>query len=335
MIPKEYIISFVSFDEQYNIQHNAPEIPHIVALYKKNFRCFECNKLSNCFDCGCPCSPDLQVKKLNEYILPLVDTLEKVDDPLARERLKELKEKPYVLGFMIWGSRATRFGQKDTDWDILIYVTEDFYQTLSLDDMAIFEFDESVNPKRLVIDYTYFADSIFKDQLNSPLDIDHAAYEEAVVIYDRSGKLEEWRKKLARYPEEEHIDRLKIKYMQVHFSFGNARLDDERGLHLDRQLNLYRTIVSAANLWFSIKKVWCPPIKWWSKHAKRFGMDSDIFQLFSDAIEKPDMENVGELVKKLREMTEVEGVDLKTFARDFFETITPVGRPKLVRHSYI
>ncbi|MCK5266182.1 MAG: hypothetical protein KAR03_11300, partial [Candidatus Thorarchaeota archaeon] len=84
--------------------------------------------------------------------IPIVKSITEIDDVMARERLEGLVKEPHVLGVMIWGSRATGFGEPTTDWDALIYVTEEYYDSLELKDTIWLEFDESVEPKKLVID---------------------------------------------------------------------------------------------------------------------------------------------------------------------------------------
>ncbi|TFG07704.1 DUF4037 domain-containing protein, partial [Candidatus Thorarchaeota archaeon] len=218
----------------------------------------------------------------------------------------------------------------------LIYVTDEYYKGLEVKDTIWLEFDESVEPKRLVIDFSPISDAWFKQQLDSPLDIDHSPYSEGVVIYDPNGELEEWRKKLARYPEEEHLDRLKNKFGLFMGALGNAIVDDRRGFSHDAKLNLYRAIVAAVNLWFSIKKSWTPPLKWWTPHAKKLGISDETYKLFCDALDNPTADNARSLFVHLREMILAEGFD---FPNDpvtaFLETIHVNGRPGQIRHSYL
>ena len=265
----------------------------------------------------------------------IVKSIDEIKDPMVKNKLEELCKEPHVLGVMTWGSRATGFGAQESDWDVLIYVTNEFYSTLSPMDTAIIEFDESVEPKRLVNDLTYLADVVFEDQLNSPLDIDHSAYSEGVVIYDPTGKLEEWRQKLARYPEEEHTNRVRMKWIQVVDAFYTARRDDQRGFIPDRQLNLHRAILSAVHLWFSLQKSWSPPLKWWTNHTKRLNMDDETYRLFCAALENPTLESVENLVKRMKEQIDEKKVDLGDFHAVFLETLMPTGRPKLIRHTYM
>lgn len=146
-----------------------------------------------------------------ENLLPYIGTLDNIENQIVRNRLTELLNKEHVLGIMLWGSRATQFGEPDTDYDALIYVTRQFFNSLTKKDLAILKFNEQVNPKKLLIDFTYWSDSIFENQLQSPLDIDHAVFVEGIVLNDKTGQLESWREKLAEYPVKTHIERIKVK----------------------------------------------------------------------------------------------------------------------------
>jgi predicted nucleotidyltransferase len=273
---------------------------------------------------------------LTDKNIDIVKSIDEIDDSIARERFEGLIKESHVLGLMLWGSRATGFGAPKTDWDALVYVTDDYYNSLEVKDTIWLEFDESVEPKRLVIDFSPISDAWFRQQLDSPLDIDHSPYAEGVVIYDPSGELEEWRQKLARYPEEEHVDRLKTKFALAVGSYGAGRADNDRGFIHDSKLNLYRSIVASVNLWFTIKKSWTPPLKWWTPHAKRLGMTDETYSLFCDALDNPSVETVGAVLKRLREMILADGHEFPNdFVTAFLETIHVDGRPAQIRHSYM
>ncbi|MHA2234382.1 MAG: DUF4037 domain-containing protein [Candidatus Thorarchaeota archaeon] len=251
--------------------------------------------------------------------ISIVESIEEIDVPMARERLEGLVKESHVLGVMLWGSRATGFGAPTTDWDALIYVTEEYYDGLELKDTIWLEFDESVEPRKLVIDFSPISDAWFRQQMESPLDIDHSPYAEGKVIHDPTGKLEEWRKKLARYPEEEHVDRLKNKFALAAGSFGAGRIDQDRGFVHDSKMNLFRSVVASINLWFTIKKSWTPPYK-----------------LFCDALDDPTVKNVGAVVMHLKEQIIEDGHEFPNdFITAFLETIHVEGRPGQIRHSYM
>ncbi len=268
--------------------------------------------------------------------ISVVSSIEEIDDPMTRERLENLAKESHVLGVMLWGSRATGFGAPTTDWDALVYVTDEYYHSLDIKDTIWLEFDESVEPKRLVNDFSPISDAWFKQQVKSPLDIDHSPYYEGVVIHDPTGKLEEWRQKLARYPEEEHLDRLKNKFALFMGSLGNGIVDERRGFSYDAKLNFYRAVVAAVNLWFTIKKSWTPPLKWWTPHARKLGITDEAYKLFCDALDTPNAETLRPLFVHLKDMILEDGYE---FPNDpvtaFLETIHVKGRPAQIRHSYL
>jgi len=273
---------------------------------------------------------------LTDAQIPIVKSIAEIDDVMARERLEGLVKEPHVLGVMIWGSRATGFGELTSDWDALIYVTEEYYDSLELKDTIWLEFDETVEPKKLVIDFSPVSNAWFRQQIDSPLDMDHFPYAEGVVIHDPSGKLEEWRQKLARYPEEEHLDRLKNKYCTLLGALYYADINNQRGFAYDSKLNAFRTVVAAANLWFSMQKQWTPPLKWWTPHVKSMGISDETYKLFCEALDDPKIEILRNLFLKLKQ----ELLDLGfEFPNDtmstFLETIHVKGRPAQIRHTYI
>jgi len=268
-------------------------------------------------------------------ILPLITSLDDIDDSLVKQELQELAKKDYVKGLMLWGSRATQFGEPDTDWDALIYVTQEYFDSLGKKDIAILTFNEDVTPRRLVIDFTYWSDFLFENQLQSPMDIDHAAYIEGIVLIDKTGELETWRKKLAEYPLDTHEDRIKAKWINLMVSYGYVQKNSERKNELDLKVNLYKTITIAINLGFTLLHVWAPPpLKWWSRYAKKYGMDEELIKVYAEAIDKATVEDTKKLIDTLKLRIEKSGVDLSNFIEDFFETIYPMGRKKLIEYSY-
>jgi len=273
---------------------------------------------------------------LSESQIPIVRSINEIDDKMVRERLEGLVLEPHVLGVMLWGSRATGFGSPTTDWDALIYVTEEYYNSLELKDTIWLEFDESVEPRKLVIDFSPVSDAWFRQQIESPLDMDHFPYVEGVVIHDPTGKLEEWRQRLARYPEEEHLDRLKNKYCTLLGSLGYTDINNRRGRTYDSKLNAFRSVVAAANLWFTMQKQWTPPLKWWTPHVMNMGMSDDTYKLFCNALDDPTFEIILELFRKLKQEILDQDYDFPNDSMSaFLETIHVDGRQAQIRHTYI
>ena len=263
-------------------------------------------------------------------------SIEDIEDEYVRNRLQELTKKEYLLGIQINGSRATGFAQPKADWDGFLYVTEEYYSSLSLKEIHILEFDETVEPKRLLFDFLLITDKWMEERLNSPQDVEHYAFVEGKIIYDPTGKLKEWTKKIAQYPEEEHEIRLKAKYMQWRESVGFGLVNEKRGFETNKNVNLHRAVLAAIHLWFTIKKSWTPPLKWWSFHAKKLGMDNNIYTLFEKIINNPDLEDMKKLDSMFKEMIKESGFD---FIENMYEVYMEYYRANrseaFHRHMYL
>ncbi len=269
-----------------------------------------------------------------ESLLPYISSVDDIENPIVKNTFIELINKEFVLGIMLWGSRATQFGEPDTDYDALIYVTQEFFNSLTKKEVALLKFNEQITSKKLLIDFTYWSDSIFENQLQSPLDIDHAAYVEGIILNDKTGQLEFWRRILAEYPVKTHIDRMKVKWINLIVSFGYVQKNSQRNNEIDLKVNLFRTLTIAINLGFNLLKTWATPLKWWSKYAKKYGMDEELYNMYVRAITNGSVETTRELIDILKIRIEKDGIDLSTFVDDFFETIYPEGRNKLINYSY-
>jgi len=263
-------------------------------------------------------------------------TLDIITDPQVRTKIEEYIQDTNVLGIMLWGSRATGFGASDSDWDALVLVTDKFYNGLDMKETAYVVIDELTEPRRVLIDFSIWSEECAQQIYESPMDIDHWAWIEGTIIHDPIGKMVEWKKKISRYPEEEQEERLKSKFVQLLVARYYAVVTAKRGFEPDSKLNLYRAILSAIHLWFSLQKTWTPSLKWWSKNAKQIGMNEETFILFSDALKNPTLDNIGLIENYLKEEIIAQGY---TFPNDFLqmllETIHRDGRPYVIKHSYL
>lgn len=117
-------------------------------------------------------------------------------------------------------------------------------------------------------------------------------------------------------------------------SFGYVQKKSQRNNEIDMKVNLYRTLTIAIILGFNLLKTWTPPLKWWSKYAKKYGMDADLYKVYEKAITSVSVETINELIDALKIRIEQDGIDFSTIVDDFFETIYPERRNKLIYYSY-
>ncbi|MHA2094346.1 MAG: nucleotidyltransferase domain-containing protein, partial [Candidatus Hodarchaeales archaeon] len=172
-----------------------------------------------------------------------------ITNPEVVDKIKEFMNNEDVLGIMLWGSRATGFGEPDSDWDALVLITNEYYNKLEVKETAFVLMDENKDPKKVFIDFSLWSEECAHQVWKSPKDIDHWAWVEGKVIYDPQGKMAEWKEKISRYPEEEHEERLKTKFVDLIVSRYYAMITDKRGYKPDSKLNSYRAVITAIHLW--------------------------------------------------------------------------------------
>ena len=259
-----------------------------------------------------------------------------ITNPVVLDKINEYKKNRDVLGIMLWGSRATGFGESDSDWDALVLITNAYYNTLDVKETAFVVRDEDKDPNNIIIDFSLWSEECAHQLWKSPKDIDHWAWVEGKIIYDPQGKMTQWKEKISRYPDEEHEKRLKTKFVDFIVSRYYAMVTDKRGYKPDSKLNLYRAIITAIHLWFTLQKSWTPSLKWWTEHARRMGMTDDIYNLFSDTLVNPSIQQIMKIETFLKEELSSQGYDFpEDILQILLETVHVTGRPFVIKHSYL
>ncbi|MCE7734996.1 MAG: DUF4037 domain-containing protein [Candidatus Heimdallarchaeota archaeon] len=264
---------------------------------------------------------------------PLPNSIAEIKKDSVKQKLLSLKNNDYILGFFLQGSKVTGFGAPDADWDIFIYCTDEYYNTLDYDTLTEYTFEGAGKNKKLVGDYAFVSDQIFKQQLNSPMDIDHIQYKFSHIIWDRLGELSRWVEKLATFPESEYEDKVKLQLVQLSIAFGYAKISKIRNRLIDMRVNLNRVLTIAFSYWFTLNKSWVPQLKWWTDHVKRLGMADSTFEIYENAITNPDYDNIEKLVEHLKTLTKTKGVHPNPH-EDFYSTLMTHGRLKYIKFSY-
>ncbi len=244
--------------------------------------------------------------------------------------------RPETLGFLLCGSRVTGWSEPDGDYDGVLYVTEDHHRSLDVLQTEVRLFAEGETPKRLIGDFSLFSDAALAEQERSPLDIDHWAYVDAVVLFDRGGTLEGWRRRIARFPEEGWRERAVHKFVQIVIAYHYATMNDVRGFAADRQLNLYRAALAGAHLWFTLQRRWAPPLKWWTREVERLGIRPDTRAVLEGAILNPSIETLTHLRDHLKMELKAAGIsEVDDTLKAFFATLLAEHRSAVYRNTYL
>ncbi|HEX7078075.1 MAG TPA: DUF4037 domain-containing protein [Candidatus Eisenbacteria bacterium] len=267
---------------------------------------------------------------------PPVRSLEEIGEPAVRAALEAHLARPETLGILLCGSRATGWAAPDGDYDAFLYVTRGRYRALDLDATQIRIFAEGETPRRMIGDFSVFSDEVFEEALASPLDIDHWPYVDGVVLADKTGRLEPWRRRLAAFPEERWRERAIHKFVQLVVAYHEAVLADVRGFDAARQLNLFRAALAGVNLWFTMRKRWAPPLKWWTREVDRLEIRPDTRAALEGAILNPTIETATHLRDHLKIELRYAGVaEVDDLLRAFFNTFLPERRAAVYRDSYL
>lgn len=265
-----------------------------------------------------------------------VRSLAEIHEPAVRASLEEYSARPGTLGVMLCGSRTMGWAAPDGDYDAFLYVTRERYRSLALDDTQIRLFAEGESPRRMIGDFSVFSDEVFEEALASPLDIDHWPYVDGVILSDTDGRLEEWRLRLAEYPEPWWRERVLNKYIQLVIAYHNATLADIRGFEADRQMNLFRVALSGVNAWFALHRRWAPPLKWWTREVDRLEIRPDTRAVLEGAVLNPTIETATHLRDHLKTELRHAGItEVDDLIRAFFTTLLPERRAAVYRDSYL
>lgn len=272
----------------------------------------------------------------NAFTARPVLTLDDVGEPSVRAWIEEAVGRPETLGFLLCGSRTLGWAAPDGDYDGFLYVTDGHYQALGVDQTEIRLFAEGETPKRMIGEFSLISDTLFGEHLQSPLDVDHWPYIDAVVINDKSRALEAWRRRISAFPEGPINERAMHKYIQLVVAYHYATIDDVRGFAVDRQLNLYRAALAGVNLWFTLQRRWAPPFKWWTREVERLGIRPDTRAVLEGAILNPTVEMLTHLRDHLKTEMKVAGIaEVDDVLLAFFTTLRLEHRPKVYRNSYL
>lgn len=262
-----------------------------------------------------------------------------VHEPRARAWLESEVERPDTLGILLVGSRATGWGAADSDYDAFVYVTPERYRATEPRDTLVWLESEGEFPTRVVGDFSIFAPEHLDLHEQSPLDIDHWPYQDALLLFDRTGTLEERRRRIAEFPEEGWKERVLHKYLALAAAYSYALKSDLAGLDAQRQLNIFRAVVTGVSLWFTLQRRWAPPYKWLTPEMERLAIRPDTRGVLEGALLNPCMDTLTHLRDHLKSEMKYAGI-AEVASRDtllafFAESFLPERAPGVYRSLYL
>lgn len=253
-----------------------------------------------------------------------------------RAYLEAALARPGTLGLLLVGSRAMGWAAPGGDYDVLILVPPEHERSLAAEEAQVFLFAEGEFPKRMIGNFSYISERTLAAQLDSPLDVDHWTYQDAVVLLDRTGRLADWCRRLSALPEPARRERTVQRYLQVAIALSYATADDVRGFAADRQMNLFRGALAGLHLWFALRGRWAPPLKWWTREVDRLEMRPDTRGILEAAVLNPSLETLIPMRDHLKAEMRAAGLtEVEDLTRAFVERLRPERRDDAYRHTYL
>jgi hypothetical protein len=265
-----------------------------------------------------------------------VRSLDAIAEPAVRGHLDAALADPATLGIALVGSRALGWAEPDGDYDAFILVTPERFRALAPGERQVFQFAEGEYPRRMLGDYTALSEETLAVHLASPLDIDHWPWVDAAILADRTGRLEEWRARLASFPDGERRERAIQRFIQLQVAYHYATADDVRGFDVDRQMNLHRAALAGIHLWFTLQGRWTPPLKWWTREIERLEMRPDTRGILEGAVLNPTIETLTQLRDHLKTGMRHAGItEIDDLLHAFIERLQPERCEARYRHTYL
>lgn len=231
-----------------------------------------------------------------------------VDEPRARAWLEAEAARADTLGILLVGSRATGWGAPNSDYDAFVYVTPERYRATPAKETLVWLEAEGETPARVVGDFSIFAPDHLDLHERSPLDIDHWPLVDAIVLHDRTGTLEERRRRIAEFPAKGWKERAIDKYLILVGAYSYALKSDLAALHAQRQLNIFRAVLAGASLWFTLQRRWAPPYKWLTPEIERLEMRPDTRGILEGALLNPSIDTLTHLRDHLKSEMKYAGI---------------------------
>jgi predicted nucleotidyltransferase len=235
-------------------------------------------------------------------------SIAEIHEPRARAWLEEEAARPDTLGILLVGSRANGWGAPNSDYDAFVYVSPERYRAIAPKETLVWLEAEGEFPARVVGDFSIMSPEHLDLHERSPLDIDHWPYVDAVLLHDRTGRLEEARRRIAAFPEAGWKERAIDKYVAVVAAYSYAVKSEVAGLEAQRQLNIYRATLAAVSLWFTLQHRWAPPYKWFVPEIERLAMRPDTRGIIEGALSNPSIDTLTHLRDHLKTEMKYAGI---------------------------
>ena len=232
----------------------------------------------------------------------------------ARQLIDPYVGKPGVIGIYMVGSATRPYRDELSDYDIEVIVEDAVYAETPDSERQIFSYKEG---SERVVDYEFYLWpwSEFAGLAASTQDMFHQPYQNAVILYDPDGRIENVAKAQAALSDSVRLDRMRVHYLEFRFRLGRARKTAKRdpGRTLNLALLYGDALEALVKLLFLVKRSWVAMRHWTEQEFEVLGVPVDLVNAVVPTFDDPTPEAVRALVDRLHAWLDEEG---ETFHKD-------------------
>jgi hypothetical protein len=226
----------------------------------------------------------------------------------TRRRIAEWASQPEVLGVLLVGSRSRGHPDALSDDDLEVILTDDVAARLSPAQCSDVLIEGERPNRRIIYDAQYLGISALSAKEHSTFDLDHWPYEQARVLYDRDGQLDDVVSRLARMDPDFRSKRLRHATIDAAVPIYRVEKCLKRGQTASAKLLVVRGARALARLAFALEWRWVPLDHWLEPELRTLRDEHGVARCIVDALETLDVGHIQAGLGLLEEPLASEGV---------------------------
>lgn len=254
--------------------------------------------------------------------------------PATATRLSQWIAQPDVLGVILVGSKSRIHADKLSDDDLEVLLTDQAFALLRPSECSELVFEGEDQTGKLIYDAQYISFSAVERKLTSPLDLDHWPYEQAKVLFDRTGKVTTTVENLGRMDAAFRHTRLLYSTINTMIAISRATKTLQRGYEAAGHLIVARGAKALSNLLFALEWRWVPMDHWLENELRTLEDPTHAGSLVVEALKIGSPAPLREALNGLEDRLASEGVPRTESRRElFFELIHPSRAKDMAIHG--
>jgi predicted nucleotidyltransferase len=245
----------------------------------------------------------------------------------AHQLIEPYTQRDDVVGIYLIGSASRPYRDELSDYDLEVVIADDAFPSIPQEERLVYVINEGP-PRR--VDHEFYLRPLAEIEalVNSPHDVFHGPYRNAVVLYDPEGTVAPLIAQLAELPPEVRFDRLRMHYLELRESLARAAKTLDRGAARNVHLLLAEGRRAAVKLLFLQAGAWPTPWHWAQEELEILGVSTEILDELDAVAANPTVEAIRETLAHVDAWLNAAGEGFHEDVRALFNWLylTPEGK---------